>query len=374
MEANISGSKKKAPENVRQNTPTHTPMTYRGAGVNIDAGDALVAGISKHATRTHRAGVSGALGGFGALFDLKAAGLSDPILVAATDGVGTKLELARQAGRFRGLGVDLVAMCANDILAQGAAPLFFLDYFATGKLEAEIATEIISGIADGCVETGAALIGGETAEMPGTYPRGGFDLAGFCLGAAERGGLLDVHMTAAGQCAIAIASTGAHANGFSLIRRVLERAQLGVDDAAPFAPEQSVADAFLTPTMLYSKAVLPLLETRKITSIAHITGGGLVDNPPRAFRQDLMLVLDMRSWQLPPLFAWLAEVGAIAPLEMLRSFNCGIGLIVTLAEKDAPDALQRIQEAGYDAWVVGALTPHAGNEAVRFDNLKQWAG
>ena len=378
MEAIISASNKKAPQKTSPKSPPKVPMTYRGAGVDIDAGDALVAGIRADATRTHRAGACGALGGFGALFDLKTAGFSDPILVAATDGVGTKLELARQAGQFRGLGIDLVAMCANDILAQGAAPLFFLDYFATGKLESEIAAEIIAGIADGCVETGAALIGGETAEMPGTYPQGGFDLAGFCVGAAERGGLLDADMTAAGQCAIALASSGAHANGFSLIRRVLERAGLGVADAAPFAPEQSVADAFLTPTALYSKAVMPLLAAGKITSIAHITGGGLVDNPPRAFSQDLMLVLDMTSWQLPPLFAWLADVGAIAPMEMLRSFNCGIGLIITLAEKDAPDALKTIQNAGHHAWVVGALASRTGggmgDDSVRFDNLKQWAG
>ncbi|MDA0909891.1 MAG: phosphoribosylformylglycinamidine cyclo-ligase, partial [Proteobacteria bacterium] len=293
-------------------------MTYRDAGVDIDAGDALVGRIAKDAARTRRAGADSSLGGFGALFDLKAAGFSDPILVAATDGVGTKLELARQAGLYRSLGIDLVAMCANDILAQGAAPLFFLDYYATSSLDSDIAADIIAGIADGCLETGAALIGGETAEMPGVYPKGGFDLAGFCVGAAERGKLLHRDMTAEGQVAIAIASTGVHSNGYSLVRRVLEHGGFTPDDPAPFQPNQTLGQALLAPTALYAKAVMPLIADGKVTSIAHITGGGLVDNPPRVFAKDLSLALDMTSWSLPRLFAWLQQVGQIAPMEMLR--------------------------------------------------------
>jgi phosphoribosylformylglycinamidine cyclo-ligase len=347
-------------------------MTYRDAGVDIDAGDALVGRIAKDAARTRRAGADGSLGGFGALFDLKAAGFSDPILVAATDGVGTKLELARQARIYRGLGIDLVAMCANDILAQGAAPLFFLDYYATSTLESDIAADIIAGIADGCLDTGAALIGGETAEMPGVYPKGGFDLAGFCVGAAERGQLLDRSMTAQGQMAIAIASTGVHSNGYSLVRRVLDYGGFSPHDPAPFQPDQTLGEALLTPTALYAKAVMPLIADRKVTSIAHITGGGLVDNPPRVFSDDLALALDMTSWSLPPLFSWLQRVGQIAPMEMLRVFNCGIGMIVTVDAAEAEMAIKTICDAGYQAWQVGTLISRGDGQAVRFDHLDQW--
>ena len=347
-------------------------MTYRDAGVDIDAGDALVGRIAKDAARTRRAGADSSLGGFGALFDLKAAGFSDPILVAATDGVGTKLELARQAGLYRGLGIDLVAMCANDILAQGAAPLFFLDYYATSALDSDIAADIIAGIADGCLETGAALIGGETAEMPGVYPKGGFDLAGFCVGAAERGRLLDRQMTAQGQVAIAIASTGVHSNGYSLVRRVLEHGGFTPDDPAPFQPSQSLGQALLASTALYAKAVMPLITDGKVTSISHITGGGLVDNPPRVFSKDLALALDMTSWSLPPLFAWLQQIGQIAPMEMLRTFNCGIGMLVTVDAADAKTAIATISDAGFSAWQAGTLIARGDGPAVRFDHLDQW--
>ncbi len=347
-------------------------MTYRDAGVDIDAGDALVGRIAKDAARTRRAGADSSLGGFGALFDLKAAGFSDPILVAATDGVGTKLELARQAGLYRGLGIDLVAMCANDILAQGAAPLFFLDYYATSSLDSDIAADIIAGIADGCLETGAALIGGETAEMPGVYPKGGFDLAGFCVGAAERGKLLHRDMTAEGQVAIAIASTGVHSNGYSLVRRVLEHGGFTPDDPAPFQPNQTLGQALLAPTALYAKAVMPLIADGKVTSIAHITGGGLVDNPPRVFAKDLALALDMTSWSLPRLFAWLQQIGQIAPMEMLRTFNCGIGMLITVEPEDAEAAIKTILDAGYTAWQAGTLIPRGDSSAVRFDHLDQW--
>ena len=347
-------------------------MTYRDAGVDIDAGDALVNRISSDAKRTRRAGADGSLGGFGALFDLKAAGFTDPILVAATDGVGTKLELARQAQQYRGLGIDLVAMCANDILAQGAAPLFFLDYYATGALDSDQAADVIAGIADGCLLAGAALIGGETAEMPGVYPDGGFDLAGFCVGAAERGGLLDHGKTAAGQMAIAISSSGVHSNGYSLVRRILERAGLTPADQAPFAPNQTIADAFLAPTTIYTKAVMPLIRNHMATSIAHITGGGLVENPQRVFADHLALDINMQSWALPPLFSWMQDIGQIDDRELLRTFNCGIGMIVTVDADDCDQAIEMITSAGYTAWPVGQLIERDDAPPVRFNHLEHW--
>ena len=348
-------------------------MTYRGAGVDIDAGDALIGRISDDAKRTRRSGADGSLGGFGALFDLKAAGFSDPILVAATDGVGTKLELARQAGQYRGLGIDLVAMCANDILAQGAAPLFFLDYYATGALDGDQAAAVIAGIADGCLMAGAALIGGETAEMPGVYPNGGFDLAGFCVGAAERGRLLNPDDTASGQVAIAIASNGVHSNGYSLVRRLLDHAGLTPSDAAPFAPDETIADQFLAPTTIYTNAVMPLIKDNLVTSISHITGGGLVENPHRVFAADLALDIDMLSWTLPPLFAWMQHVGQIEDMELLRTFNCGIGMIVTVDPKHSKQVMEMILAAGYDAWTLGMLSERGENDApVRFHDLEQW--
>lgn len=360
MEGNISDTRKTA------------GMTYRDAGVDIDAGDALVNRISSDAKRTRRAGADGSLGGFGALFDLKAAGFTDPILVAATDGVGTKLELARQAKQYRGLGIDLVAMCANDILAQGAAPLFFLDYYATGALDSDQAADVIAGIADGCLLAGAALIGGETAEMPGVYPTGGFDLAGFCVGAAERGKLLDPSNTSAGQVAIAIASSGVHSNGYSLVRRILDRAGLTPSDQAPFAPDKTIADIFLEPTTIYTQAVMPLIRDDMVTSIAHITGGGLVENPQRVFAPDLALDIDMHSWILPSLFTWMQEIGQIDDHELMRTFNCGIGMIVTVASDSSDKAVDIITAAGYSAWPIGTLIDRKDGSSVQFSHLDDW--
>ena len=352
-------------------------MTYAKAGVDIDAGDAFVASIGDDAARTRRPGAEVALGGFGAAFDPKAAGYADPVLVAGTDGVGTKLELARMAGEHRGLGVDLVAMCANDILAQGAMPLFFLDYFAAGKLDPETAASVVAGIADGCVEAGCALIGGETAEMPGVYPAGGYDLAGFCVGAVERGQHIDTSRAAAGDTAIAIASSGPHSNGYSLIRKVMDRANLGADDPAPFDAGRSLGDALLTPTRIYTSAYAAVLEAvggvGGIHGIAHITGGGLVENPPRAFGRHLTLELDLASWKLPPVFRWLKEAGGIGAMELARVFNCGIGLLVYVGGDDAGEVIDALGAAGYEAWVAGRLAERGrGGKAVALAPLSEW--
>ena len=354
-----------------------TPMTYADAGVDIDAGDAFVAAISGEAGRTKRPGAEAALGGFGATFDLKAAGYNDPVLVAGSDGVGTKLELARAAGSHRGLGIDLVAMCANDILAQGAMPLFFLDYLATGKLDPNVAASVVAGIADGCVEAGCALIGGETAEMPGVYPAGGYDLAGFCVGAVERGQHIDTARTAAGDCAVALASSGPHSNGYSLIRKVMERAGLEAGSPAPFDSGRSLGEALLEPTRIYTKAYATVLGAlggaEAVHGLAHITGGGLVENPPRAFGGQLRLDLDLASWNLPPVFRWLREAGGIEAMELARVFNCGIGLLLYTAPEDAGTVVKALDGAGYEAWVAGRLAERGdGEAAVALEPLDAW--
>jgi phosphoribosylformylglycinamidine cyclo-ligase len=362
-----------------------TPLTYADAGVDIDAGDAFIEAIGDYAARTSRPGAAVSLGGFGGAFDLRAAGFDDPVLVAGTDGVGTKLELARATGRHRGLGIDLVAMCANDVLAQGAMPLFFLDYFATGKLEQGVAADVVAGIADGCVEAGCALIGGETAEMPGVYPAGGYDLAGFCVGAVERGQHIDPSRTMAGDVAIAVASSGPHSNGYSLIRKVIERSRVGLEEEAPFSPGKtpgktpgkSLGEALLEPTRLYIRAYAAVLEklgaVERIHGLAHITGGGLVENPPRAFRDDLKLELDAASWELPAVFRWLREVGQIDAMECARVFNCGIGLMLYVDADDAGAAIDALNAAGYSSWVAGHLADRpGGDDRVQFNALSAW--
>jgi phosphoribosylformylglycinamidine cyclo-ligase len=360
---------------ISANDNTTPPLTYRDAGVNIDAGDALVGEISGDAKRTRRAGADAALGGFGALFDLKAAGYKDPILVAATDGVGTKLELAQAMQNHRGLGIDLVAMCANDVLAQGALPLFFLDYFATGRLDSATAKTVIAGIADGCVDAGCALIGGETAEMPGVYPDGAYDLAGFCVGAVERGDMIDPARTAAGDVAIAIASHGVHANGFSLVRKVIERSGIALQDPSPFDDHQSLGDSLLTPTAIYAKAVSAVIETlggaSQIHGLAHITGGGLIENPPRAYSDDLALDLDLSSWVLPPVFDWLKTTGGIEAYEMARVFNCGIGMLIYVAPDQAQAIIDAISSSGHQSWQAGTLIPRQ-KDAVCLNGLEGW--
>ena len=354
--------------------PSSKSLSYRDAGVDIDAGDQLVADIAPHAKRTRRSGADASLGGFGGLFDLRAAGFSDPILVAATDGVGTKLELAKQLELHRGLGIDLVAMCANDILVQGAMPLFFLDYFATGKLEPTVAAEVVAGIADGCLEVECALIGGETAEMPGIYPAGSYDLAGFCVGAAERGTLLKPGMARAGDIAIALPSSGVHSNGYSLVRKIIE--VTGADLAAMALGEtnKTLGEALLTPTRLYQKAVSCALATGGVHGIVHVTGGGLIENPPRVYNDDLSLVLDLASNPLPPLFSWLQTAGNIETYELARTFNCGIGMLFFTAPDSADALLAALTEGPEpDAWVAGKLIERDTQPAVILHNDESWA-
>ncbi len=313
-----------------------TGLTYAEAGVDIAAGNALVDRIKPAAKRTDRPGTMAGLGGFGALFDLRAAGFQDPILVAATDGVGTKLRLAIDTGEVAGVGVDLVAMCVNDLVCQGAEPLFFLDYFATGKLETETAARVVEGIAAGCVAAGCALIGGETAEMPGMYGAGDFDLAGFAVGAMERGTDLPRDV-AAGDVLLGVASTGVHSNGYSLVRRIAERAGLGWDDPAPFA-DGPLGAALLSPTALYVRPAVAAIRGGGVHALAHITGGGLTENLPRVLPEGLGAEIDLGAWTLPPVFRWLAEAGDVAEPEMLRTFNCGIGMVAAAAP-DRADAV-----------------------------------
>jgi phosphoribosylaminoimidazole synthetase len=331
-------------------------LTYAQAGVDIDAGAALVERIKPLARATRRPGADGRLGGFGALFDLKAAGYDDPLIVSTTDGVGTKLKIAIETGRHDTVGIDLVAMCVNDLLAQGAEPLVFLDYFATGKLDVEAAAAIVGGIADGCRQAGAVLAGGETAEMPGMYAPGDYDLAGFCLGAVRRDGVLPrLEAQRPGDVMIALASSGPHSNGYSLIRRIVGQSGLGWDAPAPFAAGLTLADALLTPTRIYVRAVLPLAKAGRLKGVAHITGGGLIENPPRVVAEGLVPRFDWDAWAPPPVFDWLARSGGVDEAEMRRAFNCGIGLVLIVAPEDAPDVLAALLAAGEDAFVCGEL-------------------
>jgi phosphoribosylformylglycinamidine cyclo-ligase len=320
----------------------HNGLTYADAGVDIDAGNALVDRIKPAAKATSRPGVMGGLGGFGALFDLKAAGYTDPVLVAATDGVGTKLRIAIDTGHVDTIGVDLVAMCVNDLVCQGAEPLFFLDYFATGKLELDQATRIITGIAQGCADSGCALIGGETAEMPGMYHKGDFDLAGFAVGAMERGTELPSGVTK-GDVILGLASNGVHSNGYSFVRKVVELSGLGWDAASPFS-EGSLGQALLTPTRLYVKQALSAIRAGGVHGLAHITGGGITENPPRVLPEGLACEIDLGAWDLPPVFRWLASTANMAEAELLKTFNCGIGMMLVVDEAQA-DALTTLLTA-----------------------------
>ena len=336
--------------------PPVNGLTYAQAGVDIDAGAALVEAIKPLAKRTRRSGADAALGGFGALFDLKAAGYDDPLLVTTTDGVGTKLKVAIETGLHDTVGIDLVAMCVNDLLAQGAEPLLFLDYFATGRLDVAAATRVVAGIAEGCLQAGAALVGGETAEMPGMYQAGDYDLAGFCVGAVARDGVLPrLDEQAPGDVMIALASSGPHSNGYSLIRRTVEMSGLGWSTPAPFEPSVSLAEALMRPTRIYVKSVLPLAKAGLITGGAHITGGGLIENPPRAIVEGLVPQFDWSSWDLPPVFHWLQQTGGIADNELRRTFNCGIGFILIVAPHNVGAVLAELLEAGEIGFVCGQL-------------------
>jgi phosphoribosylformylglycinamidine cyclo-ligase len=315
------------------------PLTYADAGVSIDAGNALVRAIGPLARSTARPGADAELGGFGGLFDLKSAGYSDPLLVAANDGVGTKLKLAIETSRHDGVGIDLVAMCANDLVVQGAEPLFFLDYYATGKLDNEVATAVVASIAEGCRQAGCALIGGETAEMPGMYAAGDYDLAGFCVGAVERDKVLTGAEIKPGDRILGLASSGVHSNGFSLVRRIIEREQWDLKETFP-SLGRSLGAALLEPTTIYVRRLLPLVQQRRIKGLAHITGGGLLENIPRVLPESCHAVIDVDGWALPPIFALLQHGGRIAPEEMARTFNCGIGMVV-IASADTAEAVAR---------------------------------
>lgn len=336
-------------------------LTYRDAGVDIDAGNALVEAIKPAAARTRRPGVVEGLGGFGALFDLAAAGYRDPILVAATDGVGTKLRIAIDTGILGTIGIDLVAMCVNDLVCQGAEPLLFLDYFATGRLDVDRAARIVEGIAEGCRRSGAALIGGETAEMPGMYEGDDFDLAGFAVGALERGSALPAGV-AEGDVLLGLASDGVHSNGYSLVRKVVERAGLGWTDPAPFAAGETVAEALLAPTRLY---VRPLLGTMRavdgaVHALAHITGGGLTENLPRVLPKGLGADIDLDAWTLPPVFRWLAEGARLDEAELLKTFNAGIGMVVVAEAARADEVRAQLAAAGETVHEIGRVTPGDG--------------
>ncbi len=333
-------------------------LTYAGAGVDIDAGNALVDRIKPAAARTTRPGVMAGLGGFGALFDLKAAGYDDPVLVAATDGVGTKLRIAIDTGNVGGVGIDLVAMCVNDLVCQGAEPLFFLDYFATGKLDVEDAAAVVEGIAEGCLRAGCALTGGETAEMPGMYGDGDFDLAGFAVGAMERGRILPDGV-AQGDVLLGVASTGVHSNGYSLVRRIVEVSGLAWSDVAPFA-EATLGAALLEPTALYVKGAVAAIAAGGVHGFAHITGGGLTENLPRVLPDGLGAEIDLGAWDLPPVFRWLAETGGVAEAEMLKTFNCGVGFVVVVDPHRAEAVRSIFVEAGHGVFPIGTVTEGDG--------------
>jgi phosphoribosylformylglycinamidine cyclo-ligase/phosphoribosylamine--glycine ligase/phosphoribosylglycinamide formyltransferase/phosphoribosylformylglycinamidine cyclo-ligase len=331
-------------------------LTYAAAGVDIDAGNALVDAIKPLAKSTRRAGADASLGGFGALFDLKAAGFVDPLIVTTTDGVGTKLKIAIDTGLHDTVGVDLVAMCVNDLLAQGAEPLMFLDYYATGHLEVEVARRVVAGIAEGCRQSNAALVGGETAEMPGMYGSGDYDLAGFTVGAVERDGVLPrLDRQRAGDVLIGLGSSGPHSNGYSLIRKIVERSGLDWTAPAPFAEGKTLAEALMVPTRIYIRSVLPLLKAGLVKAVAHITGGGLIENPPRVIREGLVAKFDWDAWSLPPVFQWLQKTGGVSDHEMRRTFNCGVGLMLVVEASEAAPVLAALLNAGEDAFVIGQL-------------------
>ncbi len=342
-----------------------TSVTYRDAGVDIEAGDALVEAIKPLAKATTRAGVMGGLGGFGALFDLKAAGYTDPILVSTTDGVGTKLKIAIDTGIHDYVGIDLVAMCVNDLVVQGAAPLFFLDYFATGALDVAAAQRVIAGIAEGCRIAGCALVGGETAEMPGMYAKGDYDLAGFSVGAAERGQLLPAQV-APGDAILGLPASGVHSNGFSLVRKIIALAGLDWHEAAPFTSGKTLAEVLMTPTRIYVQPMLALHQAGLLKGAAHITGGGLPGNLPRALPAACGAALN-GPWEMPAIFPWLARTGNVAPEEMLRVFNCGVGM--TLIVSDAAAAMAVLRQQGETPFLLGHVTDQPGIEISGTERL-----
>ena len=334
---------------------TGTAYTYADAGVSIDAGNALVKAIAPLVRSTRRPGADAEIGGFGGFFDLRAAGYRDPLLVAANDGVGTKLRLAIDSGRHDTVGIDLVAMCANDLIVQGAEPLFFLDYFATGKLETGIAEQVVAGIAEGCRQAGCALIGGETAEMPGMYAPGDYDLAGFCVGAVERGEQLTAGRVAPGMVLLGLASSGVHSNGYSLVRRLAADKGWRLDRPALFDSERLLIDTLIAPTKIYVTSLLPEIRAGRIAALAHITGGGLLENIPRVLPQGARAVVDADSWEQPRLMAFLKAQGNIEPAEMARTFNCGVGMVLVVAEDDVAAVTHSLETASETVFRIGRI-------------------
>jgi phosphoribosylformylglycinamidine cyclo-ligase len=345
-------------------------LTYRAAGVDIDAGDALVDAIKPLARATRRSGVMGGLGGFGALFDPKEAGFHDPILVSSTDGVGTKLRIAIETGLHDTVGIDLVAMCVNDLIVQGAEPLFFLDYFATGKLDVAQASAVIAGIAEGCLQAGCALVGGETAEMPGMYSGDDYDLAGFAVGAAERGNLLPRDVQP-GDIVLGLASSGVHSNAFSLVRRIVAVSGLNWTSPAPYAPGQSLGQALMTPTKIYVRSVLALHRAGSLKAAAHITGGGLPGNVPRVLPDGMVAAL-RPDWPVPPVFPWLARTGGVPVDEMSRVFNCGLGMVLVVSASAATEAMTLLTGEGETVYQIGVIEAGEGEARVTFTPPLGW--
>lgn len=339
-----------------------TPLSYKDSGVDIDAGNALVDAIKPLAKSTSRPGGNVSLGGFGGFFDVKAAGFKDPLLVAATDGVGTKLKIAIDTGRHDTVGIDLVAMCVNDLLVQGAEPLFFLDYYASGKLDVNAARDVVAGIAEGCRQSGCALVGGETAELPGLYAAKDYDLAGFTVGAVERDAVITGADIKAGDSVIGIASSGVHSNGYSLVRKAVERAGLKYSDPAPWNKDQSLGDALLTPTKIYVKSLLPLMREKLIKGMAHITGGGLSENIPRVMPDGLGVKIDANAWEFLCVFKFLKSTTGIDAAEMARTFNCGIGMVVICKDSDKEKIVTALNAAGETANVIGEVIAKDGVE------------
>ncbi len=341
--------------------------------MDIDAGNALVEAIKPLAKSTARTGSNAGLGGFGAFFDPKAAGFNDPLLVATTDGVGTKLKVAIEAKKHDTVGIDLVAMCVNDLIVQGAEPLFFLDYYATGKLEVEEGRAIIAGIAEGCRQAGCALVGGETAEMPGMYREGDYDLAGFSVGAVERGQALTGEGIRPGDMVLGLGSSGIHSNGFSLVRKIVAKSGLTYSDPAPFAPEMTLGAALLAPTRIYVRSCLALCRSGLVKGLAHITGGGLLENIPRVLPPGMMARLDTRKWRRPPVFEWLQKTGDVPDVEMARTFNCGIGMMAVVAPEKADAAVMALAAGGEKVFRIGQIVP--GQEGAEVNHMDQaWHG
>ena len=350
----------------------NSPYTYEEAGVSIEAGNALVKAIAPLAKATARPGATSELGGFGGFFDPKAAGYEDPLLVAANDGVGTKLKLAIEHDRHDSVGIDLVAMCVNDLIVQGAEPLFFLDYFATGKLENGVAERVVAGIADGCKQAGCALIGGETAEMPGMYADGDYDLAGFCVGAVERGEQLTGEQVAPGDVLLGLGSSGVHSNGYSLVRRLAADFDWQLDAPAPFDSERLLIDALIEPTRIYVASLLPLIREGLVHGLAHITGGGLLENIPRILPKGAHAKIDADAWEQPGLMAFLQSQGSIAPEEMARTFNCGVGMVIAVAADKADKVADRLETIGESVVRVGTIESGERGCTVRGSNVT-WA-